>query len=111
MVRPYARTRVRTSSGSGEGAFPGLIDTVVASGHAPPDSARLSPEQGRVLAASAQPVTVVDLASDLELPVGVVRALLRDLSERGLLAIRPARRAPVTDAGLLRDIRNGLQGL
>jgi len=110
-VRPYAMTRGRPVRGSGESASFGLIDVVVALDQAPPDGFALSPEQRRILAMSRQPVTVVDVAAALELPVGVVRVLLSDLSEHGLVTVRPARRAPGADAGLLRNIRDGLQGL
>jgi hypothetical protein len=111
VVRPYAMTKGRPVRGSGEGASFGLIDVVAALDQAPPDGFRLSPEQRRILAMSRQPVTVVDLASDLELPVGVVRVLLGDLSEHGLVTVRPARGAPVTDTRLLRQVRDKLQGL
>jgi DNA-binding transcriptional ArsR family regulator len=111
VVRPYAMTKGRTVSGAGDGASFGLIDVVIARDQAPPEGFRLSPEQRQILALSRQPITVVDLASDLDLPVGVVRLLLSDLSEHGLVTIRPARRAPVTDARLLRDVLDGLQAL
>jgi hypothetical protein len=111
VVRPYAMTKGRTVSSSSEGTSFGLIDVVVALDHVPPEGFRLSPEQRRILLVGRQPITVVDLASDLELPVGVVRVLLSDLSEHGLLTIRPARRGPVTDARLLRDVLDGLQAL
>jgi Protein of unknown function (DUF742) len=109
VVRPYAMTKGRTLPA--EGASLGLIDVVVAAGQRPPEGFRLGPEHRRILIVSRQPVTVVDLASDLELPVGVVRVLLSDLIEHGMAEILPARQGPVTDARLLRDVLDGLQAL
>ena len=110
VVRPYAMTKGRTVPRDGT-ASPGLIDLVAATGQSPPEGLRLSPEHRRILSVSRSPVTVVDVASDLELPVGVVRVLVSDLSEHGMVSIRPARGGPVTDARLLRDVLDGLQAL
>ncbi len=110
VVRPYAMTKGLSVRSLGESASFGLIDVVVALDHEAPDGFRLSPEQRAILAMSSQPVTVADIASGLELPVGVVRMLLSDLREHGLVTVRPAR-APVSDPRLLRDIRDGLRGL
>jgi len=103
-------TKGRTLPSQGAASF-GLIDVVVATSQRPPEGFRLSPEHRRILGVSRSPVTVVDVASDLELPVGVVRVLLSDLSEHGMVSIRPARQGPVTDARLLRDVLDGLQAL
>jgi hypothetical protein len=54
---------------------------------------------------------VVDLASDIDLPVGVVRVLLSDLSEYGIVRIQGAIRGPVTNERLLRDVLDGLHAL
>ncbi len=110
VVRPYAMTKGRTLPGNGTASF-GLIDVVVATGQRPPEGFWLSPEHRRILSVSRSPMTVVDVASDLDLPVGVVRVLLSDLSEHAMVTIRPARRGPVTDARLLRDVLDGLQAL
>ena len=59
------------------------------------------------------PTTVVDIASDIDLPLGVVRILLADLRELGLVAIQ----APVptkprqVDTNTLREVLHGLRGL
>src|SRR6266404_2968509 len=86
VVRPYAMTRGRTAPASG--SFIGLIDVVaaVAGGRLPAD-VRLNREHRRVLSHCRQPITVVDLASDIDLPVGVVRVLLSDLSQYGALRV------------------------
>ena len=94
VVRPYAMTKGRTLPSEGAASF-GLIDVVLATDRRPPDGFRLTPEHRRILSVSRAPITVVDVASDLELPVGVVRVLLSDLSEHGMVSIRPARPGPI----------------
>ena len=109
IVRPYAVTRWRTLPS--DGISVDLIDVVVAVELRPPEGFRLSPEHRQILNVARHPVTVVDLASDVELPVGVVRVLLGDLTDHGMLKVLPARRGPETDVRLLRDVLDGLQAL
>ena len=110
IVRPYAVTKGRTMPASG--AHVGLIDVVVAVADAQlPADVRLNREHRRVLSRCRHPVTVVDLASDIDLPVGVVRVLLSDLSQYGALRVVATPRAPVTNERLLRDVLDALQAL
>jgi hypothetical protein len=110
IVRPYALTRGRTTPASG--AYVGLIDMVVAEAQPRlPAGARLNPEHRRILSRCGQPITVVDLASDADLPVGVVRVLLSDLTQWGAITVLSAPRGPVTNERLLRDVLNGLLAL
>ena len=110
VVRPYAVTRGRTMPAAGTSV--GLIDVVVAAtGAELPASLRLSPEHRQIMARSGRPITVVDLASDIDLPVGVVRVLLSDLSQHGIVRVLTAPRGPVTNERLLRDVLDGLHAL
>jgi Protein of unknown function (DUF742) len=110
VVRPYALTRGRTRH-TGE-AFD-LVATVVAIQGRVADPGDLSPEHIAVLHLARRPTTVVDIASDVNLPLGVVRILLADLRELGLVAIQ----APVptkprqVDTNTLREVLHGLRGL
>jgi predicted Rossmann fold nucleotide-binding protein DprA/Smf involved in DNA uptake len=88
-----------------------MIDVVVAAGVQPPAGVRMSPEQRRILALCREPTTVVDLASDIDLPVGVVRVLLSDLSQHGMIRILATPRGPVTNERLLKDVLDGLHAL
>jgi hypothetical protein len=93
-------------------SYIGLIDIVIAEPHARlPDGARLNPEHRRLLGLCRHPVTVVDLASDANLPVGVVRVLLSDLAQWGPVRVVRSPRGRVMDERLLRDVLNGLQAL
>lgn len=110
VVRPYALTQGRTRH-SGE-AFD-LVATVIATRTRIADAGGLGPEHFSVLQLARVPTTVVDIASDVDLPLGVVRILLADLRELGLVMIQ----APVSmkthqvDRETLREVLHGLRGL
>jgi hypothetical protein len=110
IVRPYAVTKGRTAPATG--SYVGLIDVVVAEAHARlPAGAHLNSGHRRILSHCRQPITVVDLASDANLPVGVVRVLLSDLSQWRVLKVISTPRGPVTNERLLRDVLDGLLAL
>jgi Protein of unknown function (DUF742) len=110
VVRPYALTRGRTRH-SGE-AFD-LVATVLATQARIADPGGLGPEHFSVLQVAQVPTTVVDIASDVELPLGVVRILLADLRELGLVAIQApvAMKAHQVDRNTLKEVLHGLRGL
>jgi hypothetical protein len=108
VVRPYALTQGRTRH-SGE-SFD-LVATVMAT-RTPADPAALAPEHLSVLRLARMPTTVADIASDLDLPLGVVRIMLADLRELGLVVIStPVVLAERVDRRTLREVLNGLRGL
>lgn len=110
VVRPYALTRGRTRH-AGE-AFD-LVATVTSTGGRAADPGALAPEHVSVLQLARAPTTVVDIASDVDLPLGVVRILLADLRELGLVAIRapvPAKPRQI-DRNTLREVLHGLRAL
>ena len=109
VVRPYALTQGRTRH-AGE-SFD-LVATVVATRAAVTEPAALAPEHMSVLQLARAPTTVADIASDVDLPLGVVRIILADLREIGLVAIRhPVVMAERVDKHTLREVLNGLRGL
>jgi hypothetical protein len=109
VVRPYALTQGRTRPA---GASFDLVATVKATRARIADPASLAPEHVRVLQLARAPTTVADIASDVDLPLGVVRIILADLRELGLVAItRPAAAAERVDEHTLREVLNGLRGL
>ena len=106
--RPYAVTKGRTLSGS---VSFGLIDVVVATGDRPSAYFHPGPEHRRILGICRRPMPVVDLTSEIDLPLGVVRVLLGDLTGEGLLRVVSAQRQPVPDQRLLRMVLDGLESL
>ena len=109
VVRPYALTKGRTESASGA-AF-SLIDVVIATGEWPMPGFRPSPEHRKILNVCRIPLAIIDVASEVDLPIGVVRVLLGDLVDEGLLRIVPTQQKPQTDTRLLRMVLDGLQSL
>ena len=91
-----------------------LIAIVVAADKAGgADSAlALSPEHRRILGLCRAPATVADVASDIALPLGVVRVLLADLILQGQIIVLPHQ--PIGEqprAELLREVLHGLRAL
>src|SRR4029078_424134 len=84
VVRPYALTQGRTRH-TGE-SFD-LVATVMATQSTITDPRSLAPEHMSLLQLARAPTTVADIASDVELPLGVVRIILADLRELGLVML------------------------
>jgi Protein of unknown function (DUF742) len=108
LVRPYALTRGRTKA---VGHQFDLLAMVVARSGTARDKRDLDPSHLLVLDRARTPAAVIDVASALDLPVGVVRILLSDLLERSLVAIHQPPRAPHQDLRLLQDVLDGLRRL
>ena len=109
VVRPYTMTRGRTQPIRGQ--FD-LISLVVARRTAPPPSAPLSPEQVEILKQTRRPLSVAEIAAELDLPLGTVRVLLGDLLEAGLIETHePLVLAESPSEELLEAVLAGLRAL
>jgi hypothetical protein len=108
VVRPYALTRGRTEP---RGGGLGLIDLVTASRSGPADTPGLGPEHRRLLGLCRTPTAVADLASDIDLPLGVVRVLLGDLQETGLVTVASPAERTINEENVLRSVLDGLRAL
>jgi hypothetical protein len=109
VVRPYAVTKGRTLPSSDE-PF-GLIDVVVATDRLLPEHFRPGPEHRRILNLCRRPTPIVDLISEIDLPIGVVRVLLGDLASEGMLRVLSTHSEPATEERLLRMVLDGLESL
>ncbi|MFY1633525.1 DUF742 domain-containing protein [Solwaraspora sp. WMMB335] len=110
VVRPYAVTggRVRPSSA----AFDLLAFVVAGLPENADGQAYLQPEHRRIIGLAQQPVSVADLAADLDLALGVVRVLLGDLLAAGLIALyEPPASANHPHDDILKAVVNGLRAL
>jgi hypothetical protein len=108
VIRPYALTGGRTKPA---GEFFDLIAMVTVRRVTAP-LPELEPGHRDVLAMCETPRSVADLAADLRLPLGVVRVMVADLREHGLINIRPpASPTGILDANALRRIEDGLRRL
>ncbi|MEV0373787.1 DUF742 domain-containing protein [Streptomyces sp. NPDC050636] len=113
VVRPYAMTRGRTRTPA-EGRLD-LIAQVIAESRADESVAdqTLSPEHVDIVALCREaPLSVAELAAELDLPVGVVRVLLGDLLDEGLVQVsRPVPPAELPDEKVLREVIDALRAL
>lgn len=72
----------------------------------------LLPEHRRLVASAHRPVSVADLAAELDLAVGVVRVLLGDLLAEGLVAVHePPAAGILPDDDILKAVVSGLRAL
>jgi hypothetical protein len=109
VVRPYAVTGGRTQP---RGERLDLISVVTAVGRPTPGMFWLGPEHHQILDLCRRPVPVADVASELDLPLGVVRVLIGDLHGYGLIKVFRSRSpGHVTDMNVLRTVLDGLQRL
>jgi len=109
VVRPYALTRGRTRP-SGERLD--LIAIITAVRGARTNMVGLDPEHRSLLRLCRLPMSVADLAADLDLPVGVIRILLGDLRERSLINVHnPIPPARLPDPRILQEVVDGLRRL
>jgi hypothetical protein len=109
VVRPYALTRGRTRP-SGERLD--LIAIITAVRGVRTDMVGLDPEHRSLLRRCRLPMSVADLAADLDLPVGVIRILLGDLRERSLISVHnPIPPARLPDPRILQEVVDGLRRL
>lgn len=108
VVRPYALTGGLTRP---SGQRLDLLDMVRAARGSAEHLPYLSPEQAELLQQCQMPAPLADIAADLDLPIGVVRILVSDLRERGLVMIHRAQRAGFTDLKILQEVVDGLRRL
>jgi len=108
VVRPYALTGGRTRP-AGESID--LLALVASTEAGSVGDLFLEPEYLEVIRQCRQPKTVADLASDLNLPLGVVRILLSDMREHGFIVIRQPGSKRLADPRILKDVADALRRL
>lgn len=118
VVRPYALTGGRTHYDGADLDLVALMVTVDAPAH-PDDGPALAaspwapdPEHDMILELCRTPLSVAEIASDLELPLGVVRVLLGDLLDHSLIQVRrPAPVAQFPSERVLKEVIDGIRAL
>ena len=114
VVRPYAVTSGRTHPSGPAIDMVALVSAMKRISVSDLDSerqARLGPEHRRLLESCQAPAAVADLAADLDLPLGVVRILVADLREFGLVSVRQPAPSGFSDIATLREVANALRRL
>jgi hypothetical protein len=106
VVRPYAVTQGRVPKR-------GPVDVmsfVVATSSRRVPAMRLQPEHHAIVAAAGDPVPLAELASRVDLPLGVVRVLLGDLRSAGLVSLyEPPAAARSHHVDVLKAVVHGLR--
>ena len=72
---------------------------------------KLGPEHLRLLRFCRSPVSVADLATELDLPLGVVRILIADLRDHGLVSVRQPAASGLNDVRILKEVADALRKL
>ncbi|WP_433065652.1 DUF742 domain-containing protein [Dactylosporangium sp. CS-033363] len=111
VVRPYAMTGGRVVPASDK--FDVVAMVVAAAGAAGGAGGwGLQPEHRAILAACREPLAVAELASHLDLALGVVRVLLGDLLGQGLIELyEPQSTGGLPSASVLKAVIHGLRAL
>ena len=100
LVRPYAMVRGRTRPRGTHAPLP-VEAIVITIDHA--GGAHLGLEPGAIVRLCVQPCSIAEVSALLHVPVGVVRVLVSDLTDQGLVHVNlPA--APHGDGGVDRDL-------
>jgi len=108
LVRSFALTGGRSRSGP---TFD-LLAYVVATESAHNLVWQTQPEHRAILAHASTPVSLAELASRVDLPLGVVRVLLGDLVELEAIAIQePASISSIPEDHVLKAVINALRTL
>jgi Protein of unknown function (DUF742) len=108
VVRHYALTAGRTRPA---GEKLDLIDVVTAVIDPPADTRELQPEHRRLIELCQTPAAVADLAAETDLPLGVIRVLLGDLREKGLVRVVRAPGRDTPQESVLKTVLEGLRAL
>lgn len=114
MVRPYAMTRGRTSADVAEISLEAQIRCILDRTDPLADSADLVAnhrwEAGRILQILEQPTALIEIAARADLPIGVVRVIIGDLVDEGVVAVQRERPVP-SYASLLEKVLDGVRAL
>ena len=108
LVRPYAVTRGRTKAARHRLDMITLVVTV----RSDADLAKLEPEYGRILRLCRRPLSIVEIAAILNLPLVVVKVLVGDLIDLRYVMYRSTE-WPTSDPDteILQKVLNGLRNL
>ena len=110
VVRPYALTRGRTRPGRSDLPLEALV-RVVAGATDPVGTA----ERRRILDLTREQIlSVAELSAHLSLPLGVVRVLVGDLADEGLVVVHtgsPAAAPPAANLKVLESVLDGISAL
>jgi hypothetical protein len=107
LVRPYAVARGRTRPTRHDLEMTTLVVAVSADCHVDVDR-----EYAHIIKMSRRPLSVAEVSATLNLPLAVVKVLLSDLIDWGLIIFRsPPRTSDVPRTELLQAVLDGIRKL
>jgi hypothetical protein len=107
-VRPYAMTGGRTQAGHADLELEALVSTMAPTGEAP----RMTVEQRAIAALCLDRLSVAEISARLDLPLGVIRILVCDMEEDGLVIVyRPTHVEQSPDPAFLERVLHGLRNI
>jgi hypothetical protein len=108
LVRPYYMTGGRTQPEHTDLEIEALVSTTALGERAP----RMSVEQRAIAALCRDILSIAEISARLDLPLGVIRVLVGDMADGGLVVLhRPTNIGDRPDLALLQRVLYGLQGL
>ena len=114
IVRPYTMTGGRSGVGLPSIALEALVAVTPAGMRM---RGRFRWEAAEIIAQSRKEIAIVELAANLEVPVGVVRVLATDLRDQGAITITEPLSENVAESGdpeyaqLLNKVLDGIRAL
>lgn len=107
LVRPYAVARGRTRPTRHDLEMTTLVVAVRADRHVNVDA-----EYAHIIRMSRRPLSIAEVSATLNLPLAVVKVLLSDLIDWGLIIFRsPPRTSDVPRTELLQAVLDGIRKL
>ena len=107
-VRPYAMTGGRTRPAHTELEIEALVSTTSLGERTP----TLTVEQRAIAALCRDILSIAEVSARLDLPLGVTRVLVGDMSDEGMVLIhRPTQTGDRPDLALLERVLDGLRSI
>ena len=105
-VRPYAMTGGRTRPTHDDLEIEALVSTTSTGERTP----KLTVEQRAIAALCHELLSIAEVSAQLRLPLGVIRVLVGDMADDGLVMVhRPAQTGDRPDLALLERVLYGLR--
>ncbi len=111
IVRPYALTAGRTRAAGEQVDLVSMVSVKRSAEGRRDSDDELTHEHQRLLRFCRPPQSVADLATTMDLPLGVVRILIADLRERGLVNISQPSPSGLSDLRVLKEVADALRKL
>lgn len=109
LVRPYALTGGRTRAAGSDFPIEAVIETTLA-GRA--GKGELAHESKAIVELCISPTTLIEIASKLMVPLGVIRVLIGDLAESGQVRVHHGEQGSSRpDVSLLERVLDGIRAL